>query len=53
MTQNEESNMAEDGMSISWIILIPIALLVIGGAFALIYWLLGKGGDDGNQSGTS
>jgi hypothetical protein len=45
--------MAEGGMGIPWIILIPIGLLVIGGAFALIYWLLGKGGDDANQSGTS
>ena len=39
----------EESMALSWIILIPVALLVIGGAFALIYWWLGKGGDDGKQ----
>jgi hypothetical protein len=33
--------------------LIPIGLVVIGGAFALIYWLLGRGGDGADQSGTS
>ena len=36
-------------MAVPWIVLIPVALLVIGGAFALIYWWLGKGGDDGQQ----
>ncbi len=39
----------EESMAVPWIVLIPVALLVIGGAFALIYWWLGKGGDDGQQ----
>jgi len=41
----------EGGMGISWIILILVGLLVIGGAFALIYWWLGRSDDrDGPQS---
>jgi hypothetical protein len=38
-------------MMVNWIVLIPLALVIIGGAFALIYWWLGRGGgDDGPQS---
>jgi len=27
-----------------------VALIVVGGAFALIYWLLGRGSDDDSKS---
>jgi hypothetical protein len=38
-------------MDSSWLLLGGgIAVVVVGGAFALIYWLLGRGSDD--DSGT-
>ena len=39
--------MAEGG--VPWIAVIPVALVVVAGAFALIYWWLGSGKDDGQQ----
>ena len=37
-------------MDITLVVLIPVGLVLIGGAFALIYWWLGRGGDDGPKS---
>jgi hypothetical protein len=36
----------EGGMAVSWLILIPVGLLIIGGAFALIYWWVGRSDND-------
>lgn len=40
----------EESVALSWVILIPVGLLVIGGAFALIYWWVGRSDNDGKQS---
>ncbi len=34
----------------SWIVLIGAGVVVLGGAFALIFWLLGRGRDDDSMS---
>jgi hypothetical protein len=39
----------EESMAISWLILIPLALLVIGGAFAVIYWWVGRSDGDNEK----
>jgi len=34
----------------SWIVLIGAGVVVLGGAFALIFWLLGRDRDDDSMS---
>ena len=36
--------------TMSWIVLIGAGVVVLGGAFALIFWLLGRGHDDDSTS---